>query len=417
MPVKAKRISSKRDIARAVDLAARVFSTYYVGVEQWMEMIRLDPGYAPGQTIAIEENGEFVSQLRISMRHIRLGERVGLLGGIGDVATHPAYENQGYASACLEQATRFMQEAGCCVSSLTAARFSFYRRAGWEIAMPDYRLHVETAKAPAAALEGYARRRFNLATDLPAVMAVYETYAAQRLFSAVRSEDDWRRQLEFNQKQPFGGPWGFIKEDPDGFWVITDSSDSIVAYARSRPTAERHEVAEAAARDRRSGLALVSHLAQEYCHRRELVICEPPDGVLGDVALVDCGGSSTVSRRETMVKIINLRRLFELMAPLFSERLKRSELAKTRGALRLETEIGAVTLEWDKGAVAVSGARTGTRVELPHRNLAQVVTGYRLPASVMAELGRLAEVESAQARALEVLFPRAFAYMNRPDSF
>lgn len=417
MPLKVKRVKNKQDIARAVDLAARVFSTYYVGVEQWMEMIRLDPGYAPGQTLVIEENGEFISQLRISMRHIRLGSEVGLLGGIGDVATHPAYENRGYASACLEQATRYMDEAGCCLSSLGAARFSFYRRAGWEIAMPDYRLRVDCAKVPPTALEGYARRRFDLATDLPAVMSIYETYAAERLFSAVRSEDYWRRQLEFNRQQPFGGPWGFIKEDPDGFWVITDSGDSIVAYARSRPAAERHEVAEATAKDRRSALALVAHLAQEYWHRRELVICEPPDGILGDVALVDCGGSATLSRSGVMVKIINLRRLLELMAPLFGERLKRSELASARGALRLETEIGSVALEWDRGTVAVSGGRTGTAVQVPHRNLAQIITGYRSPASVLQELGVLPAVKHAQARALEVMFPRALAYMNRPDSF
>jgi predicted acetyltransferase len=417
MPLKVKRVKSKQDIARAVDLAARVFSTYHVGVEQWTEMLRLDPGYAPGQTLAIEDHGEFVSQLRISMRHIRLGGEVGLLGGIGDVATHPAYQNQGYASACLEEATRVMDEAGCCVSALGAARVSFYRRAGWEIALPDYRLRIDPRKSPAEALDGYARRRFNLTTDLPDVMAVYDNHNSQRLFSAVRSEDYWRRQLEFNWKQPFGGPWGFIKEDPDGFWVITDSSDSVVAYARTRAAGDLRDVVEAAARDRRSALALLAHLAQEYSDRREIVLCEPPDGFLGEVALVDCGGTWTVSRSGIMVKIINLRRLFGLMAPMLGARLQRSELAKAAGALRLKTEIGSIALEWDRGEVAVSAARRGWPLELPHRNLAQVVTGYRAPASVLDELGRLSAMEPAQARALEVLFPRAFAYMNLPDSF
>ena len=469
MPARAKRITSKRDVARAVDLAARVFSTYHVGVQQWTDLLRLDPGYGPGQTFVVERGGEFVSQVRVTLRHVRLGSQVGLLGGIGDVATHPAYRERGYASACLEQAIRFMQEAGCCLSALGTGRLSFYRRLGWEIAVPEYRVLIGSQGPPHEALDGYGRRRFKFDPDLPAVMALHRGYNANRLLSVARSEDYWRRQIEFSTTQPSGGPWAFGKEDPEAFIVITSRDKSIVAYARARHTQERHEVVEAAARDRRAALALLAHLAEQYRHRREIIISAPPDSLIADVALTDCGGQCTVSRSGTMVRIIDLSRLFDLLAPLLSERLCKSELAMTSGRLCLHTEIGSLGLDWRNGEVAVSPVARGRRrpshgsVALPYRGLTQIVTGYRSPASVLEESGRLgaasrlrrasAEVDSplasreiagsepaltcpersrrsvaegrpraqagepGQMRALEVFFPRVFAHMEALDRF
>lgn len=421
--MKVKRLKSKRDLARAVDLAARVFSTYFVGREQWTELLRLDPGYSPGQTFVVERGGEFVSQVRVTLRQVRLGNQVGLLGGIGDVATHPAYRNRGYASACLEEGLRFMRQAGCCLSALGTGRPSFYRRLGWEIAVPDYRVQVGTQGPPAEALDGYGRRRFELDRDLPAVMALHHGYNANRLLSVARNEDYWRRQLEFGAKQPIGGAWGFLKEDPAAFIVITSRDRSVVAYARARHTEERHEVIEVAARDRRAALALLAHLAEQYRHRREIIISAPPDGLVADVALTDCGGQCTISRSGTMVRIIDLGRLFGLLAPLLTERLRKSELAVTSGTLRLDSEIGSVSLEWHNGEVAVSPRARGRRrparggIFLPYRGLTQIVTGYRSPASVLEESGRVGEVTPGQVRALEVFFPRVFAHMEALDRF
>lgn len=421
--MKAKRLKSKSDLARAVDLAARVFSSYFVGVEQWSEILRVDPGYAPGQTFAVERRGQLVSQLRVTLRRVRLGAEVGLLGGIGDVATHPAYRGRGYGSACLEEAIRFMQEAGCCLSALGTGRFSFYRRLGWEIAVPDYRVQFNVTAPPAAALDGFGRRRFDLERDLPAVMALHDAYRARRLLSVARTEDYWRRQIAFSTKTPTTGPWAYVKEDPDGFIVITDLDKSTVAYARSRYTQERHEVVEAAARDRRAALALLAHLAEQFRERREIVLDEPPDSTIADVALTACGAQCSASRSGQMVRIIDLPRLFALLAPTLTARLRRSELAACFGALRLDTEMGPIVLEWRQGEVAVSAARKGSRrgapraIELPYRALTQIVTGYRSPASVLEELGKAGALEPAEARALEVLFPRVFPHMNVLDRF
>jgi len=420
MPIRAKRISDKRDLARAVDLAARVFSTYYLGVEQWSDVLRLDPGYAPGQTFVVERGGEFISHVRVTLRRVRIGDQVGLLGGIGDVSTNPKYRDHGYASACLEEAIRFMREAGCCLSALGTGRLSFYRRLGWEIAMPDYRVQISADGVPAEAMRGYARRRFRLDKDLDGVMALHAAYNASRMLSVARTKRYWRRQLAFNTKLPAGGPWGFIKENPQGFIVITDRRGRIAAYARSRYAQERHEVAEAAARDRASALALLSHLGEEYRARREIVLDEPPDGLIADVALTDCGGQCTVSRSGKMVRIIDLTRLFGLMAPLLSARLRKSDLAGDSGALRLNTEMGAVTLAWQDGEVSLlpgRRSRKAWRLDVPYRTLTQMVTGYRSAASVLEESGRLGELQPSQLRTLEVLFPRGYPHTNRPDWF
>jgi predicted acetyltransferase len=360
-----------------------------------------------------------VSQLRVTQRRVRLGDQVGLLGGIGDVATHPSYRNRGYASACLTEATRFMREAGCCLSALVTGpgRFSFYGRLGWEVAVPDYRVQMSAAAAPAAALEGYSRRRFDLERDLPAVMQLYEAHNAGRLLSVARSEDYWRRQLAFTMTERVEGPWGYLKEDPEGFIVITDSSRLPVAYARSRRGEERHEVTEAAASDRQAACALLAHLAEQYRHRRDIVLNEPPDSVLGEVALTPCRAQITVSSSGTMVRIIDLRLLFELLAPTFTARLRRSELVETSGALRLETEIGSVTMEWDRGEVAPSRARKAWRLALPVRALTQVVAGYRSVVAVLEEMGRLGELAPTQARAVEVLFPRCYPHVHAADRF
>ncbi len=431
---KARRVKSRPEIARAVDLVTRVFSGHFSGVAQWLEWLRLDPGYAPGQTFVVERRGEMVSQLRVTLRRVRLGDQVGLLGGIGDVATHPAHRNRGYATACLKEATRFMREAGCCLSALTTGpgRFSFYGRLGWEVAVPDYRVQMSAAAAPAAALDGYSRRRFELDRDLPAVMALYEAHNAGRLLSVARSEDYWRRQLAFTMKERVEGPWGYLKEDPEGFVVITDSSRSPVAYARSRRSEDRHEVTEAAASDRRAARALLAHLAEQYRERRDIVLNEPPDSILGEVALTPCRAQTTVSSSGMMVRILDLRLLFALLVPTLAARLRSSELAGACGALRLETEIGGVTLQWHNGEVALSraprpkgrgggpqglAARKVSKVALSVGALARLVTGYCSAAAVLEEIGRLGELEPEQVRALEVLFPRCYPHIHAADRF
>ena len=85
--------------------------------------------------VLVEVDGELVSTLGMVERLATVGGRLVRLGGIGNVATLPAWRGRGLARAALARAVEFVRDVRgveFCLLFCEPHRISFYRQLGWQ---------------------------------------------------------------------------------------------------------------------------------------------------------------------------------------------------------------------------------------------------------------------------------------------
>lgn len=180
--------------------------------DMFARYLETDPALSEDDTFVAVEGDTLLSGLQIFTKRIRLrGEEVGL-GGIGTVATHPAHERRGLASALLRSAIAEMERRGMALSLLFAARIGFYARLGWSaIPYPVWSIHRGSAEpAPGRPL---------CDADQPAVRRLYDAYCASIDLTSIRDGAYWAGQLAY-------------AGNPDEAFRVAERAGRVVAYAR-----------------------------------------------------------------------------------------------------------------------------------------------------------------------------------------
>lgn len=92
-------------------------------------------------------DGQIVSVVGILYREVLVGEQKVAVGGIGGVATHPDYQQRGYAGQLLERSAQFLREELKVPFGLLVCapkRIHYYGRFGWQVMnAPMYFIHKE----------------------------------------------------------------------------------------------------------------------------------------------------------------------------------------------------------------------------------------------------------------------------------
>ena len=174
-----------------------------------------DPTFRDDLCFVAVDGNRIVSTLQVFRKAVRLGPAVVQVGGVGNVFTMEAYRTRGLASHLLTQAVESMAAHGFDLSLLFATRLAFYGRHGWQSHV-RHLVFIEPARVPA---DGPYRIERFCASDLPAVMRVYQQYTAGLTGPTARDEGYWQGQLHYA-----GNP----HED----FVVARVGDAIVAYAR-----------------------------------------------------------------------------------------------------------------------------------------------------------------------------------------
>jgi predicted acetyltransferase len=417
---KVRQAQTAEDLEAIIDLCSKVFSSYFQGLEHWRELLRLDPGYSPEQSFFVMEEGRIVSNVRVTRRQMRVGEAVTILGGIGDVATEPAFRGKHYATACLQEAVRFMEERRYHFSMLGTGIFDFYRRLGWEIALPRCSVRFGPRAACELPVEGYEVEIFR-PEMLPHVMRLYEEENAGRTCTVVRSEAYWRAQMEYSVKPPADGPTGFLKEHPEGFMVMFDSSGKAAGYVRAKPAGQALSVHEAAATDFAAARALLGFAGRRAKDCAEITLDAPPDSRLARAALRELGAELRVARSGNMMRIIRLVDMLKAMAPAFQRRLSSSRFCESSGSLNIETDIvGRASLRWEKCQTEASERKRGRKaieLSIPQGLLVQMVSGYKSGAAALEELGLTRKLKEEDVEIIDTLFPPGFPFIHTLDKF
>ncbi len=218
--------------------------------DETCEHYRADHGIGWDQFRVAGVNGSLVGMLKIYRREIVWGDSSALVGGIGDVVTHPDFRKQGIARRVLNDAIDHMAASGCELSILFSELSGLYGGFGW-VPVPQPLYRGDLTQFPGAAEPGHRLRPFDLATDLDSVSAIYDANSTGRHGAILRTREYWEAQLSWR------------REELEAFTVACDG-ETVVAYLRARRHRNALQVIECLSRDqsRECQVDLAVHAAQ-----------------------------------------------------------------------------------------------------------------------------------------------------------
>lgn len=358
----------------------------------------------------IRQDGRIVSHVCFVPRPMRIGSAVIRAGTIGYVATHPAYRGRGLASLLISNWTAEATAEGYHLAYVHGIP-DFYERFGYRHAFPmDARdpalwLDLTNLSSPEAGL----RVRPYQERDLPAVMRLYEEDNRSRSGTLVRSKAYWQwlhSGLEGH---------GWVRRE--NIIVVEKSDGQVVGYAMVNPAdQDRFTLWEVAGPGKEAKSALLSELARraQEAGNDRLYMRVPLDHSFAAFC-VPLGAQVVGYSDGVYGRLLDVVGLFRALGSELEARLARSPLRGWTGTLRLETDIGTVTLPFGRGKLQLDGMPAPVRtVQMPQSWLARLVTGY----NDLAALNRRRGVAMARADwpLLRALFPKGCPYIWAADS-
>jgi hypothetical protein len=349
-------------------------------------------------------HGEAVSELAVVDLTMRIGIASVRMGGIAGVGTDDKHRKKGYARRVLENCNVWMEENGFDCALLFGIP-DFYHKFGYAVCLPQCRVEVATRAAERAS--GSLGVRLFTPDDLPALRAIYAATNADLTGSIVRGEKTrWFRK-------------GTRYRMPVEVFVFTGEAGAIVAYAVRDATEDAVNIGEVGAL-RPEYYADVARWAADRAVelRRERVrFFVPPDSACA-VWLTQYGAEQKLSypgNADGMGRLLRLNDFFTKTLPEWTRRARAAAPLPAGTSLRLETDLGGVTLRWTGDAVTLeAAAQASGSVRLPQWRLMQLAMGY-----YGAELTlSLPEVQAdGDLLLLHTLFPRRLAFMWLADHF
>ena len=184
MEIRAAREGEQEEI---INLLADVFAPQCR--PRYASQIYQDSSYHLEQSRVGLVEGKIVSHLRISDRVVSIGDTTVKLAGVGMVATHADYRQQGYASALIIDAISYMEKHDYDLSLLFTTMQPFYQNFDWS-AFPQTTVELPLELEETFPLSPWECRKFEIDTDLQSVMQIYQK--CQHSGSIVRSFQYWR---------------------------------------------------------------------------------------------------------------------------------------------------------------------------------------------------------------------------------
>jgi hypothetical protein len=345
---------------------------------------------------------EAVSGLWIVNLVMRIGIAEVRMGGIAGVGTPEKHRNKGYSRRCLENSNVWMAEEGFDCATLFGIN-DYYHKFGYAPCLVGHEWKVPTRDAERAELRLNFRPMEE--SDLSAVHDLYAQTNAIRTGSIARKD---------RTQWPNKGSW---YDTPAEVFVFTANAGEIVAYATRDKANDRARILEVGATEPRHYPDIV-RWAADYavaCRCENVSFLLPTDHLCSETLMLYGVTRETRFHRNGagMGRILRLESFFEQTLPEWTRRAKAA--TNPGSSLRLETDLGALTLEWTGDAVALSSkSDTAGTVQLPQSRLMQLAMGY-----YSSEMGRhLPEVwGEGDLTLFHTLFPRRPAYMWVADHF
>lgn len=385
--------------APIADLYATCFSGPHRPYER---MHALQTRHAPARPGFRDENarvavldGRIVSHVQVIPYTMHYGQATLTVGGVGNVCTHPDHRGRGYSAAVMRDAIAYMRAIGCDISLLNGIA-GYYPQFGYANVWPYHNLDVNPRDL--AGLTTTLTVRDLSRDDIPAMLALYE--------------QAWRGRPGARCRDSAYLAWALDWFDTPKVAAV-DAEDRLRGYMVDFwvPGAICEVVAEDA--DTTAALLLASAASVEAAYgdgddTQPFRWFIPPDATAARHARRLCTVEIIARVRRDggwMGRIIDLHSTIEKLLPELEARVQGSPCVGWEGRLLIETDLGAVTLAFSRGALALDrgNARPSATARLSQRDLAQLMFAFLTPAEVAAQVG--AFIDAPALRLLEALFP------------
>jgi predicted acetyltransferase len=366
----------------------------------WLDVLPNEPGYHPGRQRVVKARGQLVSHLRVVDREMQFGLATLRMGGIGALVTSPEQRGRGYAHALMQDTVNHLTEQGFDLTCLEGIP-GFYQRFGYTNVMPYRQMRVRVQDA--LALSSPLGVRPLTPEDRPSLAELYHRCWRQRVGALVRDEAMWR--------------W-MLSEAREGS-VVVGEDGRVRGYAFYGD--EANWTVEAVAADADAVAALLHSLAQRAQEAGEdaIYVKQPADASFVRLARTCCGVETiehTYPGTGWQGRLLNIESAFTKLEPELSDRLARSPYVGWRGSLRLETEIGGISLFVDRSGVHVSTLpKTQSICLMPQARLTQLLFGYVTVAEAAVAPG--SSIPYTASPIMAALFPPTVAYIAGLDWF
>jgi len=245
--------------------------------------------------------------------------------------------------------------------------------------------------------------------DLPFLMHLYEEDNYTRSGTLLRSSTYWQWLLDGLER------CGSVRHED--IVVAQQGDGQVVGYAMVNPVDQgRFTLWEVAAPGGEAKNALLGELARwaQAAGNDRLYMRVPLDHPFAAFC-VPLGAQVVGCSDGVYARLLDAAGLFRALGPELEARLARSSLRGWTGTLRLETDIGTVTLPFMGGKLRSGGKPDPVRtVEVPQSWLARLVTGYNDIAALSRRRGIVLERDDWPL--LRALFPKGCPYIWAADS-
>jgi predicted acetyltransferase len=348
----------------------------------------------------LEEDAEVRATATVLPLEVFVDGKVGPMGGIAAVATHPAYRRRGYAGKLMRAVLQTMHERGMNLSMLWPFAHAFYRAYGWELAGEAVAYTLKPTDLPTSPEQ--KRVRAYREEDLPPMMELLEEEASRHLLCVRRSEEQWRSERFW--KRDWGGkePVVYEREGRLEGYILYRMSD----WREDRDPKRTLAVQELVWSTLGARQALISFLAAQ-----DPLVFEIKHHTPRGEPLHPYLRSSYVKAEiepEFMLRLVDVEGALNLLHRAVEEPLVLEVSDDV-----IEDNAGSYTV--GDGEV-VRGEEAAERVALDVRQLAQLYAGYL----TVRQLARHGLVNPGSPGALEILdslFPVDDPWVYPPDHF
>ncbi|MBA2938725.1 GNAT family N-acetyltransferase [Paenibacillus sp. CGMCC 1.16610] len=222
-----RTVHSRKELEDIYEIWDTVFPR---GKSFFQDRLEFDTTYSTDTTWVAIVDGVIAAAIQLFTFRIRFGSLELKLGGIGSVATLPAYRKRGLAQRILRRISEYMKQNGYDLSLLNTNILSFYEQVGWF----PYSKKVWSAKAETIMQLDhstlYAIRRYE-DTDLESITVLYEEANREVYGSVIRSKTYWLGQQQWKTVQPHQ-------------FLVAETEGTVVAFLRYKSNGNQLQLAD-----------------------------------------------------------------------------------------------------------------------------------------------------------------------------
>jgi predicted acetyltransferase len=390
------------------DLIGKVYvrNSYFDLSGRMKNIAENDPYFTYDYSRITSSDDKVTSHVAIRERELCYGTARITMGGIADVATNPANRGQGLSRILMEDSIEFMENLGLHISILYGIP-RYYHKFGYIESIPKFNLQVPVHEGLLATPS--LKTRPAEKKDLQAMARLYESNYTDMNLSVIRPRKYWNMSFRIGKAI-----------------VAVDKNNRVRGYAIPLPGGEPgvlswKEVAFSGDEAAWTLIHTCSKVAADN-HAGQVAWQISPEAAFTDYVM-ELGG--TIQRHDNrqstgggMIRILNLKSLFEAISPELERRVNNSLLAGKSFKLAFKTDIGALRLLVNKGNVKVGPVKAGASdivIKIPQIYLARLIFGYRSVPQVLRSPG--VAIPKAGRDILNTLFPKGNPYISPVDYF